>query len=492
MRAFLHFTQPGKRVVFWLAVASLLSVGAYILASALYYRYGFPLDDAWIHLTFARNLVEHGEWAFQPGRPSAGSTSPLWTAWLSIGFPLGLAPYIWTYFLGALLLFGTALLGEMIVRQLVPTYQPVIPWAGLFFIIEWHLVWAAASGMETMLHALLIMSVLGMLMSHTRRFMTLGLLVGFSVWVRPDGITLLGPVAVYALLYQGGGVRRWRALYAFLFGTMVLFVPYLLFNLTLSGTPMPNTFYAKQAEYSAWQALPFVSRFVRLALQFFSGPSLALLPGALLWLTLAMRRRDWGTVVGLVWLAGYLFIYISRLPVYQHGRYVIPGMPIFFLWGLLGLFTCMRQERTNKYHWSLLTGWRLFILGISGAFWLFGARAYAQDVALIESEMVETAKWVSENIPGGELIAAHDIGALGFFDTHPILDLAGLVSPEVIPILRDEDQLLMYLESNDVNYLIAFPDFYPLLSKLSSPVFITNGSIAPLLGGENMVVFRLP
>lgn len=322
--------------------------------------------------------------------------------------------------------------------------------------------------------------------------MTLGLLVGISVWVRPDGITLLGPVAVYALLERSTRKQRWRDLYTFLFGAMVLFIPYLLFNLMLSGTPMPNTFYAKQAEYAAWQALPFMARFGRLALQFFSGPGLVLLPGAFFWLNDAIRRQDWGTIVGLAWLAGYLLIYISRLPVYQHGRYVIPGMPIFFLWGLLGLFIYIQQGRTGRYHRSLLAGWRLIILGVSGAFWLLGARAYVQDVAFIESEMVITAKWVSENIPANELIAAHDIGALGYFDTHPILDLAGLVSPEVIPIMRDEDQLRKYLASNDVNYLIAFPDFYPLLSKRLIPVFITNGNIAPLLGGENMVVFRIP
>src|SRR5512138_2254022 len=60
----------------WLAV--MVVVGVYVITSARTFRIGYPLDDAWIHQTYARNLALHGEWAFIPGRPSAGSTSPLW------------------------------------------------------------------------------------------------------------------------------------------------------------------------------------------------------------------------------------------------------------------------------------------------------------------------------------------------------------------------------------------------------------------------------
>ena len=40
---------------------------------------GFPLDDSWIHLQFARNLAEGAGFSFNPHRPVAGSTAPLWT-----------------------------------------------------------------------------------------------------------------------------------------------------------------------------------------------------------------------------------------------------------------------------------------------------------------------------------------------------------------------------------------------------------------------------
>ena len=489
MREFMHFTLPGRKVIGQLALASVLSLVFYLAASALKYRIGFPLDDSWIHLTYARNLALHGEWAFQPGKPSAGSTAPLWTALLSIGFFLKLAPYIWTYFLGTLLLLGMGLLGEMVVRRISPAYQSRFPWVGLFLTLEWHLVWSAASGMETLLHALVVTLVLGMLMIGSRRFMTLGLLAGLCVWVRPDGITLLGPIAVHALAGNGSGKKRWQDLSLSLVGFASLFAPYLLFNLILDGSPMPNTFYAKQAEYAAWQARPLESRLGALALQFLAGPCLVIFPGSVAWLIMSLRKRDWSTLACFIWFAGYLLLYVERLPVYQHGRYIMPAMPVFFLWGLAALMEFLSSNKFGRYHWIISTGWKSLVGALSVVFWLVSANTYANAVALIESEMVVSAKWVAENVPPDEIIAAHDIGALGYFDEHELIDLAGLVSPEVIPFIRNEEKLAEYLDTQGVRYLIAFPDFYPQLSQQAEPAFITDG-FGVEAGGNSMVVFH--
>jgi hypothetical protein len=40
-------------------------------------RHGFT-DDGFIHLQYAKNLAAHGEFAFNPGERSFGTTSPLW------------------------------------------------------------------------------------------------------------------------------------------------------------------------------------------------------------------------------------------------------------------------------------------------------------------------------------------------------------------------------------------------------------------------------
>src|SRR5512134_2212235 len=130
------FIALNRRIDPWvvLAIASLIAVLSYLIASALIFRIGFPLDDSWIHLTYARNLAEHGEWAFRLGQPSAGSTAPLWTVLLSVGFLVGLAPYIWTYLLGWAVLTLLSICAENAARQLVVSYKPRIPWVGLFFV----------------------------------------------------------------------------------------------------------------------------------------------------------------------------------------------------------------------------------------------------------------------------------------------------------------------------------------------------------------------
>jgi hypothetical protein len=474
-----------RRDLLILAVATAISLGIYLAASALTFRVGFPLDDSWIHLTYARNLALRGEWAFLPGVPSAGSTAPLWSALLAIGFILRLAPFIWTYLLGGLFLFALAAFAEISARRLLISYRPRLPLIGLFFAFEWHLIWSAGSGMETLLHASLVTMILLLLNEPSPRPLTIGLLTALSIWVRPDGLTLLGPAALTLLLREkpAASLTRFFIGFGFLFGL------YLLFNLTLSGNPFPNTFYAKQAEYAAWQSKPLLDKLSLNLLQIFTGPSLVILPGAVIWLVKSARGRDWGTLAGMIWFAGFVFIYALRLPPYQHGRYLMPAMPILFLWSLLGAARTFEKAAASPMVRLARMGWVAIVVLVAVGFVGLGARSYALDVAYIESEMVETAKWADANLPPDALIAAHDIGALGYFDHHELIDLAGLVSPDVIPFLRDESRLADYLNQRGADYFIAFPSLYPELASRSQEVFSTQGVFALRLGGENLSIY---
>ena len=473
-----------------IAAAVSLVASIYLLTSHLTNGLGFPLDDSWIHQTYARNFALRGEWAFRPGIPSAGSTAPLWSALLSIGFLLHLAPYLWSYVLGAAFLFALAVTCEWAVRKLLNTYKPRVPWVGIFFALEWHLVWAGMSGMETMLHAFLTTLVLAMLMTETRRYLTLGLLTGLAVWVRPDGLTLAGPVLFTIVFAERTSKSGVGAVTRYSIGFGSLFVPYLLFNLAVGGVPMPNTFYAKQAEYVSWQALPVLERLAQMGLQLLAGPGIALVPGMLLWLTKSFRQKMWGSLGAFMWCVSYLALYVSRLPAYQHGRYQIPALPVLFLFGLLAMADFEERVYAAAHHRVLRIVSRAAIAMLSLAFVFLGARSYAQDVALINTEMVVTAKWAAQNLPNDALIAAHDIGALGYFDSHALIDLAGLISPDVIPFIRDERRLAVYLDQERADYLIAFPDFYPSLIENSEPVFSTNGPITEVFGKSSMTVYR--
>jgi hypothetical protein len=479
------------RQVGWiLGGIALLSVGLFLTFSRVYYHIGFPLDDAWIHQTFARNLAILGEWSFLPGQSSGGSTAPLWSALLAVGFWLGLGPYIWTFFLGTVMLWGLAVIVESAIRQLVVSYCPRFPWIGVVIALEWHFVWASASGMETLLFAFLCTFVLVLVISGSKKYFYIGLLIGLSIWVRPDGVTLLGPALLMVILAHPSWSSRLRAMINLGLGFGSLLALYLLFNLIVSGSPLPNTFYAKQAEYAVYLNSPFLQRLANEALPVLFGIGVILLPGFILKLVSASRQRNWSVMAVAAWFIGFLALYAWRLPVtYQYGRYVMPAMPAFFLLGLAGLleFTFVKGPR---WRWILSVSWKLVTGGILLAFWTVGALSYARDVAIIESEMVATAKWVSVNVPPGELIAAHDIGALGFFGGHDLVDLAGLVSPEVIPFLRDEDRIADYLNEHRVSYLVTFPDWYPDLTSGLSRVFTTGAPFAPALGQQNMAVYQ--
>jgi hypothetical protein len=106
--------------------------------------------------------------------------------------------------------------------------------------------------------------------------------------------------------------------------------------------------------------------------------------------------------------------------------------------------------------------------------------------------MVTTAYWLAANTPEDALIAAHDIGAIGYFTERPLLDLAGLVTPDVIPFIRNESRLGAYLDDQGADYLVTFPGWYPQLTSRADILYETSGQIAPALGAENMAVYHWP
>jgi hypothetical protein len=314
------------------------------------------------------------------------------------------------------------------------------------------------------------------------------MLAGLSVWVRPDGLTLLGPILFTALFAEGSWEHRSSAIGKTLLGFGALFFPYLLFNLALSGNPMPNTFYAKQAEYEAfWLSKTFLDRVMEYLWPILASPFLALIPGAIRWLVKSIHSRNWGTLASLLWVLGYFAIYFARLPAYQHGRYIIPALPVIYLWGVLGFFELIALPGLNK---RIVALWQITLVFLTLAFEFIGARQNAYDVFWIESEMVTTAKWVQQNIPPDARLAVHDIGALGYYVQNPLVDMAGLITPEVVPFIRDEAHLAEYLDANLVDYLIAFPGLYPRLTAHRESLFEAGLKFEPIHFDENMHVYR--
>jgi arabinofuranosyltransferase len=450
---------------------------------------GFPLDDAWIHQTYARNLGLRGEWAFQPGVPSAGSTSPLWTALLALGYLLGIDPYAWALAWGVLLLAATAWIGSLWVSARSPQLGRLAWVAGVLLVLEWHMVWAGASGMETIAQAFIVVLVMWSL---ERRWppILIGLLVGAGVWIRPDALLLLLPVG-WVLGSGGrreipGAARRGMAV---AIGLAILLLPYLGFNLALGGQAWPSTFYAKQAEYAAALSRPLAIRLLEQWGVGLVGAGTVLVLGfaASIWADVAGRR--WARLAPAAWWFVFLAAYAVRLPViYQHGRYAMPAIPILVLLGAEVMLTAA-QRASKRLPRLLSRAWVAAALSVAIAFLGLGARAYGQDVAIIRTEMVAAAQWIADHTEPSDLIAAHDIGAVGYFSNRTLIDLAGLVSPEVIPFLRDETRLAEYLNAREADYLMTFPGWYPKLVAGRTPVFVSGAPYSPAAGGENMAVY---
>lgn len=486
-----------RKEKFLLAGLAAFSISVYLVTSALGDGPGFPLDDSWIHQTYARNLAQTGQWAFVPGVPSAGATSFLWVILLAPGHLLGLAPFLWTFLLGGILLWALSLTAWRVADLLLPSERgwPMI--AAIFILFEWHLVWAAVSGMETLLFAWLVASLLTrLLLLPTAGLLTKnfwwfsGGLVGLASLTRPEGLTLLGPLLLAALIYMQESGRRVVALAQSLASFAAVFFPLLLFNLNLSGSLWPNTFYAKQAEYAVLLEQPILSRLVGQFSLPLVGAGILLLPAFFFLIYRAVLGRRWAVLLCAAWAVGFLGIYALRLPVtFQHGRYAMPMMPIYFILALAGLAEWLRLNDKSLLPRIISRVWLFSLLAVLLAFWVGGVRAYLQDVAFIEQGMVAAAHWVKENTSSDSLIAAHDIGALGYFSQRPLLDLAGLISPDVIPFLRDEERLAEYMDAEGAEYLMTFPDWYPQLSAQAQIVYHSNASASQEDGIENMAIY---
>lgn len=492
--------SPGSKFSYtrlWLIglLAAGLSLGMYLIFSDFGKGPGFPLDDAWIHQTYARNFAERGEWAYFPGEASAGSTSPLWSALLAIGYLIGQSPYAWSYLLGFLTLAGVSVMGALLVGKVTRASGVELPlvvrWAVTAgFALEWHLVWAAGSGMETLLATLIALVVLNTLQARPRWFYAGGL-IGLGIWIRPDLLTLLGPALMVLALSDSPGRLKLGHIGQLIGGFAGFFFPYLAFNRMLAGSWWPNTFYAKQAEYAIELQSPWVARVLEQAILPLTGVGAILLPGFLSVVLVGLRRKNWALLASVLWAVGYLVLYASRLPVtYQYGRYVMPMMPVYFALGMAGMWGIVAHLSAGLWLRVARQVWMLSGVIVLAVFWLRGAQVYQRDVALIEEEMVASARWIAQHTPANALVAAHDIGALGYFGQRRLIDLAGLVSPEVIPFIRDETRLAAFLDENMADYLVTFPGWYPGLIQHGELLYVSGGQVAPAIGGENMRVYR--
>jgi len=523
-----------------LLIVGCLALGTFALAA---YRFtdgqgGVPLDDAWIHFQFARNLARGDGLSFNPGDPTSGSTAPLWTLLLAAVYRVG----------GRFPVGGQALSGVCFLALLVVTYalgkrlagSRWAAWlAGALVAVNGRMVWAGLSALETCLFAALTLWAIGAHLGDVRagvyRARTAALFA-LAALSRPEGYLLFAlsladfawhtgrqvnatrntnqePRVACCVLRVACCVLRSVLLPAAVFTALVS--PYLLFSLFTSGHLLPNTYHAK-----AVVDLRPDTAFLSVAARYLVLDNPILLPlyvlgvALLFWPRLSPLRPGLRASLLGLWSAGLPLVYaFLHAVLYQHGRYLIPLVPCNALIGLVGLLGAQRLAHRRGWLHVLLVpqgSWgrprggiwvRLVVITlliVAGTAWRLPtmARLYAWNVDNINEMHVALGRWVVAHTAPDALLALNDIGAITYISERPVLDLAGLITPEVVPILHMAERdarLADLLTEQGVDYVLVFPNWFPDLAErrdLLEPVHRVTLERNTICGGQTMVVYR--
>jgi hypothetical protein len=474
------------------ALAALLPLGLFFveerrIAGAI----GFPLDDAWIHLQFARNLAEGAGFSYNPGVPVAGSTAPLWTLLLAAGALVGGASLVMAKVVGIAITVGAALV----------THRAALAWgaapvmalgAGVGLGWTGAVAWGALSGMEVPLAALLVAGAL-LALARGRETAT-ALLAALAVLARPEALLLVP----FLLLARPLTFRR-AVIFA---GVMVLVLaPAVAFSMATVGAPVPATAAAKvqggllgrlqgirEPASTLWLARPGSFAWdwtVWLAQTNWLLP-LSLVAGLVLAWREQGRALGMAAVVLVVHPLGMALLAPYRGPSFQEGRYSIHLLPL----ALVVLAVCGSALPPRARRAVVVVYLVIAVVALPRA-----AERYAWGVQNINVLQVHLGHWVATHLPASARLAVNDIGAIAFLSRRPIIDLMGLVTPDILPYRRDgEAGVARYVVERCPDFVIVFPAWFPTLTSrrdLLVPIYTVKLSRNAVAGAAEMVVYEL-
>lgn len=456
------------------------------------------MDDAYIHLTYAENLVNSGEWIFSfPDEQGVGSTSPLWVLLLSGGYMLGVLPH-WLAKAAGILALVTVSIG--IYRLMIPVWGARLAFLAAFFItVSGNMIWFALSGMETVLF--LALGILALLAYRAQKWTWLGLLLGLQTLARPEGILLGLALTAVEWLRQR---RPPRQMLASVLLCLLICSPWFAYLHWRTGDFLPTSasgkrltfelamyYFVQQYPEFSWAArFPFLSFigqwFIHLVEFTLGGMSMpaprlplgnvvgipdyfisvwAVLGWALIIMPLSVKTmmrlvnwRAWGSwiqddlrrpfVVFAVWASLLVLSYMLVLPMIgTAGRYVAIGHLALWMGLVIGLAGYTARPRAK-----LLLA--LGLAGIALSNTIYWNRVYNSNVEHMETVRIAAARYARDEIPSSEQCAAVDVGALTYYSRRSIVDLGGLIELDAERWIRSE-AIDRYLLSKNVTCLIV-------------------------------------
>lgn len=451
---------------------------------------GFPLDDSYIHLRFAERLATAAGLSFgEAGGLVAGSTSPLWTALIAVGFTISsvlgssILGILSSKLLGTLLFLWTGLELHRLALQLGAR-----PWAaicaGVGCVTTDTLVFSALSGMEVPLFIALTVRGVRCFVAEEQALRASGGasatagLVAPSTWIlalaclaRPEGLLLLGLALVSRVLglLRSTEDRRAVGLAAMRAGLLValMLTPVAMLFWSWHGSALPTTFAVKAGgEHRLWPSTRDVWRFAEVFFRVQPWLTVLAAAGAL---RLLRERR---CLLPAVWAVALPLVYSAMASPDQpvllgnFGRYAFPLIPFVILLGCLALDDVV-PEMPPRRRVNTLLRWVPILVSLVAlwpglrASWVGAQRSGVATMNVAQTD-VAAARWIAENLPTAR-VGAQDIGALGFYAPNELVDLVGLVNPEILEFTRRAgggDGLAEFLAQRNVDHLLLFPASY--------------------------------
>ncbi len=500
---------------------------------------GLPLDDAWIHIRFAMNLAAGHGFAFNPGEPLAGSTSPLWVVILAAlrrlmaGEPAALSAsasavsYLLACVLAALLAERLALWAFQGDGQGPVPAALAGAGAGALTALCGRFAWSALSGMEVALFAALTLAAALSYLGPAREEgagRAWPLLAGLALLARPEGaLFLLAGLGLILLRHRDRGEPWGPMLLRPLAVALAPVLPWILFCLWSGGSPLPSTFTPNRGGL-AFPDGRFVASTVR-QLVVDNPVAAALAAAGLLALAwgVAAGRRDPRQLLPVAWVAAFpLAAAIIAPNLRHHGRYNMPLIPMVSVLAAVGAVAAARLlARHLGVRWIAgqggggqpATPWRAAVPLAAAALLLAAAllgaasglqawsRTFAWDVQNIRAQHEQVGRWLADRAGPGCHVPTHDIGAMGVLSGCVVTDLIGLVTPEVARLFRDEPdpdrrdpRIRVLLQERGITHVAIYPGWFPALAgdPALRPVFEARVEVRSSAGASRMVVYRTP
>jgi tetratricopeptide (TPR) repeat protein len=499
--------NPGKlkKIIFY-ALVFILPV----ITSFIYLRYAFqenkvfsfPLDDPWIHLTFAKNLAEYFSFSyFKNEMVTAGSTSPLYTFIAAIGFLITKNEMAISYILG-MTFFALAALSfyKLSIFEFEKEGYFALLCTGIFIIDKW-MNFISLSGMETTMFIFIL--VLCSYFYKKRNAVPFAVTLGLILWTRPDGIVFIIAVVIDYILnlvysrsqfgltfFSNKELKKIAIIFLGITGL------YFGMNFILSGSLLPNTYSAKLMYYTPdnrdrWDFLS-----IEVWEYFKTGAYYVLMIGfifSFLKFIYDLSKKTYNqNTLYILFILGLVLIYFLKLPyAHRFGRYMMPIIPFFILVSTIGFRDLARfiNNHTQNVLFSKIIFYILlaitYFIGIKN--YEDNKELYASQCKYIYDRQVKAAKWIKENTNENDVIATHDVGAIGFYSDRKIVDVVGLVTPELIKSINDKDYsevITKYMKDKGVTY-VAFMKEWCRVSN-QNPVFTSTSPNA----GEVIEVYK--